>query len=100
MLVIRDRKSYIVYFEEEDDPPGVSKVKPCSGCGASDHKVWKCIVFRMTNVDERWRIAKERRLCFRCLGAIIKARTAEDLRNVELMAVILVITVYCTILNK
>jgi hypothetical protein len=34
------------------------------------------------------------------LVAIIKARTAEDLKNVELMAVILVITVYCTILNK
>jgi hypothetical protein len=34
------------------------------------------------------------------LVAIIKAWTAEDLRNVELMAVILVITVHCTILNK
>jgi hypothetical protein len=65
----RYRKSYTVYSEQEDDPPGVPRVKPCSGCGASDHKVWKCRVFRSTNVDERWRIAKERRLCFRCIGS-------------------------------
>jgi hypothetical protein len=65
----RYRKSYTVYSEQEDDPPGVPRVKPCSGCGASDHKVLKCRVFRSTNVDERWRIAKERRLCFRCPGS-------------------------------
>ena len=62
------RKTYTVYSENDDDPPGGTRTKPCSCCGGSDHKIWKCRLYRNASADERWRIAKERRLCFRCLG--------------------------------
>ena len=32
-----------------------------------NHGIWSCQQFKDANVDERWRIAKDKRLCFRCL---------------------------------
>ena len=64
----RYKKSYMVQSEHGNNPPWLQRFRLCSCCGASDHKVWKCKVYRSADVDERWRIAKEKRLCFRCLG--------------------------------
>ena len=32
-----------------------------------NHGIWSCQQFKDANVDDRWRIAKDKRLCFRCL---------------------------------
>ena len=32
-----------------------------------NHEIWSCQQFKDANVDERWRIAKDKRLCFRGL---------------------------------
>ena len=36
--------------------------------GEGSHGVWACPQFRDANVEERGRIAKDQRLCFRCLS--------------------------------
>ena len=54
---------------------------PCSLCQSFDHGVWFCKEFYDTGVDDRWKIAKEKQLCFRCLASdhrgkdFLKART-------------------------
>ena len=54
---------------------------PCSLCQSFDHGVWFCKEFYDTGVDDRWKIAKEKQLCFRCLASdhrgkdCLKART-------------------------
>ncbi|XP_044164891.1 uncharacterized protein LOC114973744 [Acropora millepora] len=42
---------------------------PCSLCHGFDHGVWFCKQFYEKGVDDRWQIAKERKLCFRCLAS-------------------------------
>ena len=42
---------------------------PCSLCQSFDHGVWFCKEFYDTGVDDRWKIAKEKQLCFRCLAS-------------------------------
>ena len=39
---------------------------PCSLCHGFDHGVWFYKQFYEKGVDDRWQIAKERKLCFRC----------------------------------
>ena len=41
---------------------------PCSLCHGFDHGVWFCKQFYEKGVDDRWKIAKERKLCFCCLA--------------------------------
>ena len=42
---------------------------PCSLCHGFDHGVWFCKQFYEKGVNDRWQIAKERKLCFRCLAS-------------------------------
>ena len=42
---------------------------PCSLCHGFDHGGWFCKQFYEKGVDDRWKIAKERKLCFRCLAS-------------------------------
>ena len=39
----------------------------CPNCEGS-HKLWNCEQFRKMNVDERWGMASEKKLCFKCFG--------------------------------
>ena len=39
----------------------------CSVCAGS-HPIWKCESFRSQAIDDKWRIAKQAGLCYRCLG--------------------------------
>ena len=39
----------------------------CKVCGAL-HGVWKCEEFRKREVNDRWTLAKQHKLCFKCLG--------------------------------
>ena len=42
---------------------------PCSLCCSFDHGVWFWKQFYDKGVDDRWQIAKERKLCFRYLAS-------------------------------
>ena len=41
---------------------------PCSLCQSFDHGVWFCKEFYDRGVDDCWKIAKEKKLCFHCLA--------------------------------
>ncbi|XP_068739158.1 uncharacterized protein [Montipora capricornis] len=40
----------------------------CDFCEGS-HGIWACPRFREESVEERWRVAKDKKLCFRCLSS-------------------------------
>ena len=42
---------------------------PCSLCQSFDHGVWFCKEFYDRGVDDCWKIAKEKKLCFHCLAS-------------------------------
>ncbi|XP_065196475.1 uncharacterized protein LOC135827967 [Sycon ciliatum] len=44
------------------------KSESCAAC-SEQHPVWKCPSFKAKTMDERWDLAKEKRLCYRCLGS-------------------------------
>ena len=55
----------------EHQPPKVQppKVKPpCAFCNGPHHGIWSCRQFEQKSVEERWNVAKEKHLCFRCLS--------------------------------
>ena len=56
---------------------------PCSLCQSLDHGVWFCKQFHDKGVDGRWQFAKERNLCFRCLGTDHGGKIAEKPEDVE-----------------
>ena len=41
---------------------------PCVFCGQGNHGIWNCNQFKQKTVRERWKVAKEKYLCFRCLS--------------------------------
>ncbi|CAB4026159.1 Hypothetical predicted protein, partial [Paramuricea clavata] len=41
---------------------------PCVFCGQGNHGIWNCNQFKQKTVGERWKVAKEKYLCFRCLS--------------------------------
>ena len=52
---------------------------PCVYCGGN-HGVWRCKDFQDQGVSERWEIAKDKRLCFRCLGSDHEGRACTRVR--------------------
>ena len=53
-------------------PPGSgqpNRKPPCPCCGSPNHGVWACLVFQQKSYDDKWTLAKEKRLCFQCLGS-------------------------------
>ncbi len=52
---------------QEGDPDGKRK-PPCEFCGGSTHGILSCRSFQQKPVETRWGVAKEKQLCFRCLG--------------------------------
>ena len=41
---------------------------PCAFCGRTGHGIWSCHQFQQRPVLDRWKTAKEKQLCFRCLA--------------------------------
>ena len=41
---------------------------PCTFCGHAGHGIWSCQRFQQIPLSERWKTAKEKKLCFRCLA--------------------------------
>lgn len=53
-------------------PPGsgqLNRKPPCVCCGSLHHGVWACTVFLQKSYDDRRQLAKDKRLCFRCLAS-------------------------------
>lgn len=50
------------------DTPVPTAKPPCVRCGGN-HGVWSCKGFQNLGVKERWDVAKEKKLCFRCLAS-------------------------------
>ena len=47
---------------------GRTKKPPCVFCGQDNHGIWNCQKFQQINVGDRWKVAKEKCLWFRCLS--------------------------------
>ena len=65
---------------------GVGEFKqrpPCVCCGGN-HGVWSCWKFEDADVKERWNVAKEKRLCFRCLGTDHQGRSCSKARACDI----------------
>ena len=46
---------------------GIKNHRKCLVC-AGLHPIWKCEAFKQLSNEDKWRIAKETGLCYRCLG--------------------------------
>jgi len=51
----------------------------CECCGGS-HRLWKCQNFAQMDVADRWQLAKDKKLCFRCLGSTHNGSTCSRSR--------------------
>ena len=54
-------------FIAEDQSSKRQRVRKCKVC-KGPHSLWNCEGFKRLAVSNRWNIAKERKLCFRCLS--------------------------------
>ena len=54
---------------------------PCSLCHGFDHGAWFCKQFYEKGIDDRWQIAKERKLCLRCLASDHRAKDCTKARK-------------------
>jgi len=46
-----------------------TQVHVVCACCKEQHGIWKCLKFKSLNVPARWQVAKDKKLCFRCLGS-------------------------------
>ena len=53
---------------------------PCVDCG-KNHGVWTCPDFKRRKVADRWNIAKQNELCYRCLGQGHQGKTCPRSRT-------------------
>ena len=60
----KNRAFTTLKLRRQEHPQNQPKCDLCEG----SHGIWACPQFRDANVEERWRIAKDKRLCFRCLS--------------------------------
>ncbi|CAB4014765.1 Hypothetical predicted protein, partial [Paramuricea clavata] len=51
-----------------DDTRSLYSKPPCAVCGGN-HGVWSYKLFSGLSVPDRWGVAKEKHLCFRCLAS-------------------------------
>ena len=55
-------------FFSEVDKKSNQQRPPCQFCGQNSHPIWYCKKYEALVVDQRWKTAKEKALCFRCLS--------------------------------
>ena len=53
----------------------------CACCQEQGHAVWKCSQFKQLEVPARWQLAKDKKLCFRCLGVAHVGRSCQRSRS-------------------
>lgn len=64
--LITKYKNQRTFFGDTKDSRDMQKL-PCKVCGRK-HGVWNCTEFIQKSVPDRWDIAKQFQLCFRCLA--------------------------------
>ena len=62
---------------------GPTTKPPCVYCGGN-HGVWSCRRFQSLGVDKRWDVAKDKRLCFRCLASNHEGRDCTRARSCDI----------------
>ena len=55
-------------FFTEVDKKSNQQRPPCQFYGQDSHPIWYCKKYETLAVDQRWKTAKEKALCFRCLS--------------------------------
>ena len=65
--VLSGSKKERALFAKEDFDPKKKHSRKCKVCKES-HNLWTCENFKKMTVNERWNIAKEQKLCLRCLS--------------------------------
>lgn len=69
--------------DQSRETPGPTTKPPCVYCG-DNHGVWSCRRFQSLEVDKRWDIAKDKRLCFRCLASDHQGRDCTRARACDI----------------
>ncbi|KAL9980916.1 hypothetical protein ACROYT_G009558 [Oculina patagonica] len=65
--VLSGSKRERIFLAEVDPEPKKKQGNKCKLCKGS-HGMWNCENFKKMSVDMRWNVAKEQKLCFRCLS--------------------------------
>ena len=53
----------------------------CCLCKTEGHEIWKCEEFKALHTNDRWKIAKDQALCFRCLSNTHKGSSCRRFRE-------------------
>lgn len=56
------------YQTENRNRPGDDRKRACKLCGASQHGLWNCEVFKSRSPEDRWSAVKKLGVCYRCLA--------------------------------
>ena len=59
-----NKRSHSYFGAEEQEK---NNRRRCAVCGWN-HRLWACDGFKKMSVTERWNVAKQGKLCYRCLG--------------------------------
>jgi len=62
--VLKRERTFLAKIDPEPKKKQGNKCKLCKG----SHGMWNCENFKKMSVDMRWNVAKEQKLCFRCLS--------------------------------
>ena len=81
------------------EPAVPTSKPPCVYCGGN-HGVWSCRRFQNMGVNERWNVAKDKRLVFLAWQVITKEELVPRLDLVTLMVVEEIIITYCMASHK
>ena len=60
-------RTYVTQERRTISSPRRRAIKKCKLCN-HPHGLWACVSFRKMTVNQRWGIAREQRVCFRCLS--------------------------------
>ncbi|XP_071944914.1 uncharacterized protein [Antedon mediterranea] len=62
----RGKKAYSHSCTPTGEKPSESPFFTCVCC-KKNHRLWECVKFRQLSINERWNIASQEKLCFKCL---------------------------------
>lgn len=68
-------------------PPGSGKFyrkPPCMCCDSLHHGVWACTAFLQKSYEDRLQLARDKRLCFRCLSGDHQGKTCRKSQTCQI----------------
>lgn len=78
-LSVRKKDSKGKTFYSHSNKEAAREKDGCSGCGSNLHPIWQCPVFKGLNVEGRWDLACQNKLCFKCLGRHLSKECKRDM---------------------